>query len=142
MSSASINEIIEKLENDGCLISLSRSSGPGGQNVNKVNSKVTIKWHLDSSDAFAYWVLRRMEDKYGNRISKEGYVIVSSDNSRDMTQNRALCFEKLAGMIKAAMTVAKPRKPTKPKKAAIERRLQSKKQQSDKKKNRKKLDWS
>ena len=114
----------------------SRSPGPGGQNVNKLNTKVTLRWKIQSSNQLPDAVKQRFVKKFAKRISKEGILSVTSHRYRDQGRNVADCLSKLREMILTVATAPKPRKKTKPSKASKIRRLESKRRQSDKKKNR------
>ena len=102
-------QIEDLLKEDLCVISFSRSSGPGGQNVNKVNTKVTLKWHIETSK-FPQQILNRIKKAHGNRISKDGFLVLTSEATRDQNQNRADCFNKLVVIIQEASSPPKPRK--------------------------------
>lgn len=114
----------------------SRSSGPGGQNVNKVNSKVTLHWSVTTSPSIPTEVRERFCAKYARRITKQGSVVIHSQRYRDQGRNVADCMDKLKAMILEVSRGPKTRKATKPTRAAKERRLQEKKQQSQKKQRR------
>ena len=120
--------------------SFARSSGPGGQNVNKVNSKVNLHWRIFESNALHESVKQRFVKKFGKTINTEGDVVISSDESRSQPQNIEMCKEKLAVMIRQVFTPPKKRIATRPTTNQRMQRLDSKKKQSDKKKNRKR-DW-
>lgn len=116
-----------------------RSSGPGGQNVNKVSSKAVLNWDIAQSQALPEDVKKRFTQRFSKRISQDGIFQISSDRYRDRTRNIQDCYDKLNGMILEVLHPPKKRKPTKPSKAAIEKRLQNKKAVSEKKKMRQKL---
>ena len=111
--------------------SFARSSGPGGQNVNKVNSKATLRWNPTTSAVIPEDVRARFLATYASRITGEGEVIISSQESRDQPKNIAICREKLAGMIQQVLTAPKKRRPTKPTKGSKQRRLNEKKQRAE-----------
>lgn len=115
-----------------------RSSGPGGQNVNKVNSKAILDWDIDQSPAVPDAVKRRFRARFGNRLTNEGTVQISSDRFRDQPRNVQDCLEKLRSMVLEVATPPKPRRPTKPSKKAKEQRLKEKKIHSEKKRRRQK----
>jgi ribosome-associated protein len=117
--------------------SYARSSGPGGQNVNKTNTKVHLKWHVLGS-SLPSDVKLRFIDSFRSKIDTEGYVVISSQTARDQEQNRGDCLEKLEAMIEAVWTPPKKRRPTRPTKGSKERRLSAKSQRSDVKKGRQK----
>ncbi len=114
----------------------SRSPGPGGQNVNKVNTKVTLKWNVEKTDSLPDQVHARLISKFSNRISKTGELIVTSHRFRDQGRNVADCLNKLREMVLAVATPPKSRKKTKPSKAAKRRRLDEKRRTSDRKQSR------
>ncbi len=111
-------------------LSFSRSSGPGGQNVNKVNSKVTLRWDVTNTRALPLRVKRRLLAQLESRLTKQGEVLVVSDQYRDQSRNLAVCLERLRGWIEAAVPEPKLRRKTKPSKAAKERRLEGKKRRA------------
>lgn len=117
-----------------------RSPGPGGQNVNKVNSKAILRWSLVSTVAISGAVKQRLRMKYGNRISGDGDLIITSHRYRDQPRNVSDCLNKLAVMIRAVATPPKPRRKTKIPKGVIRRRLDNKKKNSQKKRLRGKVD--
>lgn len=116
-----------------------RSSGPGGQNVNKVATKVILKWNVYNSKAISEAVRIRFIDKFLRKINNNGEVIVKSDRFRDQARNIADTLEKLHAMLLEAAYPPKKRIATKPSKASIEKRLEAKKKQSKKKAYRKKV---
>lgn len=121
--------------------SFSRSSGPGGQNVNKVNSKATLRWALYQSQALPHAVLSRFATRFAGRINDAGEIVIQSDTHRDQPRNVTDCLERLRAMV---LSVARPpavRKKTKPSRAANQRRLDRKREQSVKKQNRQTGDW-
>ncbi len=116
-----------------------RSGGPGGQNVNKVNSKATLRW-LPSADflAPAPWSrFRRLAKRF---FTTEGEVVIQSQEFRDQAQNIESCRAKLKELLRAALVVPKRRVATKPTKASRRRRLDDKKIQGDKKRTRQSKD--
>jgi len=117
--------------------SYARSPGPGGQNVNKVNSKVILKWSLKKTSALPESVKRRFVVKYANRISQDGSFVISSHRFRDQGRNVADCLNKLRDLILAVAVEPKKRKKTKVSKAAKLRRLEGKRRKSATKQSRK-----
>lgn len=114
----------------------SRSSGPGGQNVNKVNSKVTLRWSPGKSPSLPDDVRQRFLSQYASRLTNDGELLVVSQRFRDQERNEADCLEKLAAMLRAVAVPPKRRRPTKPTRGAKERRLQNKSQHAQKKRQR------
>lgn len=116
----------------------SRSGGPGGQHVNKTNSKVTLEWNIDSSSVLTDVKKARIKSRLSNRITSDGVLKVSASGSRSQKANLEDARERLAALVREAMKVSKPRKKTKPSKRAKRRRLDGKKRRGDLKKSRKK----
>ncbi|XP_071308890.1 large ribosomal subunit protein mL62 [Agelaius tricolor] len=88
-------------------VSYSRSSGPGGQNVNKVNSKAEVRFHLASADWIPEAVRQKMALMHRNKINRAGELIVTSEESRYQMRNLAICLEKIRAMVTEA--IEKPR---------------------------------
>jgi ribosome-associated protein len=116
----------------------SRSSGPGGQNINKVNSKVTLNWNIDESPSCSSSVKFRFKSKYRNYLLDSGEVQITSQESRSQKVNIDHCIEKLHRLLNDVLHPPKIRRPTKPKKSAVLKRLQTKRKDSEKKQLRKK----
>ena len=131
----SINEIYPEL-----IFSASRSGGPGGQNVNKVNSKVTLRWDVQHSNLINEQQKNRVQLKLDKFINKVGEVVLSAETSRSQLMNKEEALKKLNALLINAFHTRKPRKNTKPTKASVARRLASKKRHSQKKTMRKNLD--
>ncbi len=121
---------------DELSFSYSRSSGPGGQNVNKVNSKATLKWNVANSLSIPEDVRRRFLAKYPTKLSNNGEIVINSAESRDQARNRERCLEKLRELLLTVAVRPKIRRKTKPSKSKIESRLKTKKLHSSKKKSR------
>ncbi len=113
-----------------------RSSGPGGQNVNKVNTKAELRWRVAASPSLPEPVRQRLMAQQRRRVTSQGELLVTSQRFRDAGRNVADCLEKLRAMIDAAASAPKPRRVTKPTLASRKRRLQSKRQQAEKKQRR------
>jgi ribosome-associated protein len=107
-----------------------RSGGPGGQNVNKVASKAVLRWPLAASPSVPEDVKARLRAREAKRVTTEGDLVLSSQRYRDQERNRADCLEKLCAMVRAAATVPKARKKTRPSRGAKERRLADKRHRS------------
>jgi ribosome-associated protein len=114
----------------------SRSSGPGGQNVNKVNSKATLHWKPGLSLALPEEVRARFLTAYANRLTNEGDVVITSQLYRDQPKNIDDCLAKLRAMILQILVPPKKRRPTKPSKGSKLRRLDAKKRRSEVKEGR------
>lgn len=107
-----------------------RSAGPGGQNVNKTNSKAILSWSLWKSTCLSERQKERFLALYAHKISSEGIVTLSAQEFRDQGRNADRCLEKLQEMLVAASRVSK-RKKTKPSRAAKEKRLSTKRRRSE-----------
>jgi ribosome-associated protein len=114
----------------------SRSGGPGGQNVNKVNTKVTLRLRLNELNGLSETELERAKTLLVNRISKDGEIVITSDEERSQRINLERAYFRMEALIAAAARLPKKRKPTKPSKTAKEKRLQAKKRQGQKKAER------
>src|SRR3954465_1089793 len=109
-----------------------RSSGPGGQNVNKVNSKAVVHWNVYRSSLPAD-LKQRALTRLANRLTADGCVVVASDRYRDQPRNRDDCLEKLHELLEWATFVPKARKKTKPSFSSKKKKQESKKLDSRKK---------
>ena len=114
----------------------SRSGGKGGQNVNKVSSKVELNWDVHASNLITDEQKKQISLKLANRLNSEGFVQVITEEERSQLLNKERSLDKLILLIVKALHVPKLRKASKPKKSAIEKRLKSKQLQSLKKINR------
>lgn len=117
-----------------------RSSGPGGQNVNKVASAVQLRFDVGSTSALSGEVKQRLLRLAGSRATSEGAIVIEAKRYRDQEKNRMDARERLAALIRRALERPKPRKRTKPSRASIQKRLDEKKQRGEKKSLRRK-DW-
>ncbi len=115
-----------------------RSSGPGGQNVNKVNSKAVLRWNLIASAAVPVFLRVRLLEVLGGKLTREGEILIGCDTSRDQGRNREECLERLREMLLAAATPPKARKKTKPTRSSQRKRLDAKGKVAAKKQGRKK----
>ena len=124
-----------RIADDELQFSFVRSSGPGGQNVNKVNTKAVLRWPVCASGALPDDVRERFLQRYRHRVTAEGDFLMSSQRFRDQRRNQRDCLEKLREMLLAVATPPKRRKPTKPTRSSrrcrrTEKRIQGQKKQS------------
>lgn len=117
----------------------SRSSGPGGQNVNKVNSRVTLRFDIKQSQLLTEEQREVLLIKLASKLTTEGVLLINVQDSRSQLENKEGAIIRFEALIRKAFTKPKPRKKTKPSKAAKEKRVTDKKQRSEKKKWRQKL---
>ena len=110
-------------------LSFVRSSGPGGQNVNKVASAVQLRFDLAGSGVLSDAVKARLGALSGRRLTAEGAILIIARNHRTQEQNRREAEARLADLIRRAMSPPRPRKATRPTRAARERRLEHKARQ-------------
>jgi ribosome-associated protein len=118
-----------------------RSSGPGGQNVNKVSSAVQLRFDLAGSTALAEPVKNRLRSLAGHRLTDEGAILIIARNQRSQEHNRREALERLAGLVQRALVVPKTRRPTRPTRASKQRRLEGKSRQQQTKQGRKRVRW-
>jgi ribosome-associated protein len=122
-------------------VRVSRSSGAGGQHVNKTSSRVEIFWNVLGSRALDEDQRARLRTKLASRLTSDGSVRVVASDMRSQSRNRELAEERLADLVRLALVVRKKRRPTKPTRASKEARLESKKLQSHKKRGRQKKNF-
>ena len=115
----------------------SRSGGAGGQHVNKVSTKVEILFNVNASSILTDRRKTIILEKLANRITSEGVLTLKCDETRSQTVNKEIVFERFINLIKTALTPVKKRRPTKPSKSSVKKRLDNKKKHSEKKSNRK-----
>jgi len=115
-----------------------RSGGPGGQNVNKVNTKVTLRLRINELAGLSETEMERIKALLANRITNNGEIIITSDEERSQRINLERAYFRMEALIAAAARLPKKRKPSKPSKAAKEKRLEAKKLQGQKKAERSK----
>jgi ribosome-associated protein len=132
MSVLTVNSRIQ-IPHDEFEFSFARSGGPGGQNVNKVNSKALLRWPVTRSRALPDDVRARFVAKHGRRLTEGGELLITSQRYRDQGRNISDCLEKLREMVAAVAVRPTVRKRTKPGRAAVARRLDGKRHSSAKK---------
>ena len=114
----------------------SRSGGPGGQNVNKVNTKVTLRWNIKNSSHLTVEEKELLEQKLASRLTTDGTLLIISQDKRSQLQNKEEALLKLENLLKQSFAKKKKRKPSKPSRSSVQNRLDKKKKHSDKKKRR------
>ncbi len=130
-----INSFIRIPDNE-LQFSTTRSAGPGGQNVNKVNSRVILEFDLQRSTALTQYQKRRLTGCLGNRISKEGILRMHAQRARSQVANRAELVERFVDLLQKALRPKKYRVPTRVPARAREKRLEEKKQRTQTKRIR------
>lgn len=131
-----VNDAI-RIPRDEIAFTFVRSSGPGGQNVNKVNSKAVLRWSVAGTAALPEEVQRRFLALHRRRITNEGELVIAGQRFRDAPKNVEDCLQRLVELVLAAATVPKTRRKTKPSRASHRRRLSDKRRAGEKKMSRK-----
>ena len=121
--------------------STSRSGGNGGQHVNKTETKVTLHWNIPESTSITTAQKERLQTRLQNRLTKDGTLVLYCSQTRSQSQNYQIIIEMLQSLIVENLRTPKKRRPTKPSRSSIEKRITKKKQRSIVKKNRRN-DWS
>ncbi len=129
-----INDIKQEV-----IISTTRSSGPGGQHVNKVETKVILRWRPDDSRVLNDVQKEIIRATGKNKLTKDGEIIISADSKRSQLKNKELAFKKLDRLLSRSFKTKKKRIKTTPGKAEKKKRLDKKRKQSEKKQLRKRI---
>ena len=119
-----------------------RSSGPGGQHVNKVATAVQLRFNAKNSGNISAKVYKRLRAIAGSKLTEDGNLIIVSREHRSQSQNRRVALDKLISLLQQAAKKQKHRTPTRPSQASVEKRLRNKRLQSEKKKSRRNIDPS
>lgn len=120
---------------------VSRSGGPGGQNVNKTNSAVLLRFKIEESSVFTAEQKERILLKLASKLTQGGELLIRSEEFRDQDRNKSACIEKLHKLLAGALVVPKKRIKTKPTKSSQRRRVESKKKEGQVKALRKKVSF-
>src|SRR5687768_5112821 len=133
-------KITAELLGSELVFTTSRSSGPGGQNVNKVNSKVTLSFDVAGSKVLAVEEKEIIAKKLATRMTNDGVLVLTAQDKRSQLQNKESVILKLEKLLAKAFEKKKARKATKPSKGSVQERIKQKKQHGEKKKWRQRPD--
>ena len=120
----------------------SGSTGPGGQNVNRVATRVTVRFDVAGSPSLSQEQRALLLERLAARLDRDGTLQVSAQDTRSQHRNRHLALGRLAGVLAGALAPVRSRRPTRPTAAAVERRLVFKRRRAERKEQRRSPDWS
>lgn len=115
---------------------VSRGGGPGGQNVNKVATRVTLRFDVAGSPSLSDSVRDLLRERLGSRLTNEGVLVLHASEHRDQPRNRSAAVSRFVHLLTEALTPVKPRRATRPTRGSVERRIQARKRRSDVKRQR------
>ena len=121
-------------------VKATRAGGPGGQHVNTSSTRIELRWNVRTSQALDEALRERLLERLANRLDADGAVRVVASEYRSQRQNRDAAEARLAALVRTATVVAKRRKPTKPTRASVARRVEGKRRQGEKKQARRRVD--
>ncbi|MBN1187504.1 MAG: aminoacyl-tRNA hydrolase [Bacteroidales bacterium] len=139
MSDHSQNALANRPFNKEYEFLTSRSSGPGGQHVNKTETKVELRFHVEGSQLLSETEKQRIKEKLKHKINSEGFLQVFAQEYRSQIKNKELAEKRFLQYLLKALAVRKKRIPVKPSKAMIEKRIKTKKINTERKTNRTKI---
>jgi len=130
-----VNDSVE-IADDELEFAASRSSGPGGQHVNKASTRITLRFDLEATEALTPEQKQLVRERLPTRISKQGILSVSAQRERSQSANRQLAVERFAELLREALDVPADRRPTRVPRGAKRRRIEEKKRRGQIKRQR------